>query len=158
MKVICLVGPCYCGKTHFIEHCLNKDGKASVIHLGQYFRQQKFNGVYVGPEILAKTIDYLFHCEHLHDTVIIDNAFKDVYQAEAVLKLFNKEDVDVYWMNDCRSKVDYTTRGREDDCNISGKLSLWRQNCGYLLKYLQDNNYHLVNVNNTDGGYVVEDK
>ena len=151
------MGPCYCGKTHFIEHYLNKDNSSSVIHLGQIFRQKKFDGVRVSPDILATTIEQIFNCEHLNDTVILDNAFKDVYQAEAVLKLFNKEDVHVYWMSDSRSNVDYTTRGREDDFNISEKLSLWRLNCGHLLKYILDNDYHLVIVNNTDNGYIVQD-
>lgn len=156
MKVICLVGQCYCGKSHFIEHHLKRMSSCSVIHLGEYFRQQKFDGVRVSSEILAKTIKHLLETEHLNDTVILDNAFKDVEQAEAVLKVLNVYDVSVMWMHDKRSYVDFKKRGREDDANIKQKRRLWQDNASALGQYLIDKEVDVIRVYNTDDGYVLK--
>lgn len=156
MKIICIVGQCYCGKSHFIEHYLKRIFPCSVIHLGEYFRQQKFDGVRVSSEILASTIKYLLETGHFENTVIIDNAFKDVEQAESVLKELNNQDVSVMWMLDKRSNVDFKKRGREDDINIEQKRKLWQNNASDLDQYLIDKKVDIIRVYNTDEGYVLK--
>lgn len=156
MKVICLVGQCYCGKSHFIEHYLKRMCSCSVIHLGEYFRKQKILGVRVSPDILARTIEFLLEAEHLNDTVIIDNAFKDVEQADAVLKELSSYDVSVIWMHDKRSFIDFKQRGREDDVNIKQKRRLWQDNANALGQYLIDKKVDVIRVYNTDKGYVLK--
>ncbi len=128
----------------------------SVIHLGEYFRQQKFDGVRVSSEVLAKTIKHLLETEHFEDTVILDNAFKDVEQAEAVLKELNNYEVSVMWMHDKRSYIDFKQRGREDDGNIKQKRRLWQDNASALGQYLIDKEVDVIRVYNTDDGYVLK--
>jgi len=156
VKIICLVGQCYSGKSHFIEHHLKRMFPCSVIHLGDYFRQQKFDGVRVSPEVLANTINHLLEVEHFENTVILDNAFKDVEQAEAVLKRLNNYDVSVMWMHDKRQYVDFKKRGREDDTNIKQKRRLWQDNASALGQYLLDKGVDVIRVYNTDEGYVLK--
>lgn len=156
MKIICLVGQCYCGKSHFIEHHLKRMCSCSVIHLGEYFRQQNILGVRVSPDILAGTIKCLLEAEHFNDTVIIDNAFKDVEQADAVLKELSGYDVSVMWMHDKRSFIDFKQRGREDDVNIKQKRRLWQDNANALGQYLIDKKVDVIKVYNTDKGYVLK--
>lgn len=156
MKIICIVGQCYCGKSHFIEHYLKRIFPCSVIHLGEYFRQQKFDGVRVSSEILASTIKHLLISEQFEDTIILDNAFKDVEQAEAVLKELSNQDVSVMWMLDKRSNVDFKKRGREDDINIEQKRKLWQNNASDLDQYLIDKKVDIIRVYNTDEGYVLK--
>lgn len=128
----------------------------SVIHLGDYFRQQKFDGVRVSPKVLANTINHLLETEHFEDTVILDNAFKDVEQAEAVLKRLNNYDVYVMWMHDKRQYVDFKKRGREDDTNIKQKRRLWQDNASALGQWLLDKGVDVIRVYNTDEGYVLK--
>lgn len=156
MKIICIIGQCYCGKSHFIEHYLKRIFPCSVIHLGEYFRQQKFDGVRVSSEILASTIKYLLMSEQFEDTIILDNAFKDVEQAEAVLKELSNQNVSVMWMLDKRSNVDFKKRGREDDINIEQKRKLWQNNASDLDRYLIDKKVDIIRVYNTDEGYVLK--
>lgn len=156
MKIICIIGQCYCGKSHFIEHYLKRIFPCSVIHLGEYFRQQKFDGVRVSSEILASTIKYLLMSEQFEDTIILDNAFKDVEQAEAVLKELSNQDVSVMWMLDKRSNVDFKKRGREDDINIEQKRKLWQNNASDLDRYLIDKKVDIIRVYNTDEGYILK--
>lgn len=156
MKIICLVGQCYCGKSHFIEHHLKRMCSCSVIHLGEYFRKQKILGVRVSPDILANTIKCLLEAEHFNDTVIIDNAFKDVEQADVVLKELSGYDVSVMWIHDKRSFIDFKQRGREDDVNIKQKRRLWQDNANALGQYLIDKKVDVIRVYNTDKGYVLK--
>ncbi len=128
----------------------------SVIHLGEYFRQQNFDGIRVSPDILANTIKCLLEAEHFNDTVIIDNAFKDVEQADAVLKELSCYDVSVMWMHDKRSFIDFKQRGREDDVNIKQKRRLWQDNANALGQYLIDKKVDVIKVYNTDKGYVLK--
>ena len=128
----------------------------SVIHLGEYFRNQKILGVRVSPEILAGTIKYLLEAEHFNDTVIIDNAFKDVEQADVVLKELSGYDVSVMWIHDKRSFIDFKQRGREDDVNIKQKRRLWQDNANALGQYLIDKKVDVIRVYNTDKGYVLK--
>ena len=156
MKIICIIGQCYCGKSHFIEHYLKRIFPCSVIHLGEYFRQQKFDGVRVSSEILASTIKHLLTFEQFKNTVILDNAFKDVEQADAVLKELSNQDVSIMWMLDKRSNVDFKKRGREDDINIEQKRRLWQDNASALEQYLIDKKVNVIKVYNTDEGYVLK--
>ena len=156
MKIICLVGQCYCGKSHFIEHYLKRMCSCSVIHLDEYFRQQKILGVRVSPDIFARTIKCLLEAEHFNDTVIIDDAFKDVEQADAVLKELSGYDVSVMWIHDKRSFIDFKQRGREDDVNIKQKRRLWQDNANALGQYLIDKKVDVIRVYNTDKGYVLK--
>ena len=128
----------------------------SVIHLGEYFRQQNFDGIRVSPDILARTIKHLLETENLENTVILDNAFKDVEQAEEVLKVLNNYDVSVMWMHDKRSFVDFKQRCREDDGNIKQKRRLWQDNSSALGQYLIDKEADVIRVYNTDDGYVLK--
>lgn len=156
MKIICIIGQCYCGKSHFIEHYLKRIFPCSVIHLGEYFRHQKFDGVRVSSEILASTIKHLLTFEQFKNTVILDNAFKDVEQAEAVLKELSNQDVSIMWMLDKRSNVDFKKRGREDDINIEQKRRLWQDNASALEQYLINKEIDVIRVYNTDEGYVLK--
>lgn len=156
MKIICIVGQCYCGKSYFIEHYLKRIFPCSIIHLGEYFRQQKFDGVRVSPDILASTIKHLLETEHFEDTIILDNAFKDVEQTEAVLRELSNQDVSVMWMLDKRSNVDFKKRGRKDDINIEQKRKLWQDNASALDQYLLEKGVDIIKVYNTDEGYVLK--
>ena len=134
----------------------------SVIHLGEYFRQKGFDGVRVDSEVLANTIKHL-RCqwqlstdEHFEDTIILDNAFKDVEQADAVLKELDSQNVSVMWLCDKRSNVDFKKRGRDDDTNIEQKRKLWEDNSNALNHYLIDKGIDIIRVHNTDEGYLLK--
>ena len=156
MKIICIVGQCYCGKSHFIEHYLKRIFPCSVIHLGEYFRQQKFDGVRVSSEIFDSTVKLLLTSEEFDGTVIFDNAFKDVEQAETVLNELGTQNISVIWMLDKRSNVDFKKRGREDDIYIEQKRKLWQDNADSLYQYLIDRKVDIIKVYNTDDGFLLE--
>ena len=156
MKIICIVGQCYCGKSHFIEHYLKRIFPCSVIHLGEYFRQQKFDGVRVSSEIFDSTVKLLLTSEEFEGTVIFDNAFKDVEQAEIVLNELGTQNISVIWMLDKRSNVDFKKRGREDDIYIEQKRKLWQDNADSLYQYLIDRKVDIIKVYNTDDGFLLE--
>ena len=156
MKIICIVGQCYCGKSHFIEHYLKRIFPCSVIHLGEYFRQQKFDGVRVSSEIFDSTVKILLTSEEFDGTVIFDNAFKDVEQAETVLNELGTQNISVIWMLDKRSNVDFKKRGREDDIYIEQKRKLWQDNADSLYQYLIDRKVDIIKVYNTDDGFLLE--
>ena len=156
MKIICLVGQCYSGKSHFIEHYLKRMFPCSVIHLGEHFRQKGFDGVRVDSEVLANMIKHLLETEHFEDTIILDNAFKDVEQADAVLKELDGQNVSVMWLCDKRSYVDFKKRGRNDDTNIEQKRKLWEDNSDALYQYLIDRKVDIIKVYNTDDGFLLE--
>ena len=156
MKIICIVGQCYCGKSHFIEHYLKRIFPCSVIHLGEYFRQQKFDGVRVSSEIFDSTVKLLLTSEEFEGTVIFDNAFKDVEQAEIVLNELSTQNISVIWMLDKRSNVDFKKRGREDDIYIEQKRKLWQDNADSLYQYLIDRKVDIIKVYNTDDGFLLE--
>ena len=156
MKIICIVGQCYCGKSHFIEHYLKRIFPCSVIHLGEYFRQQKFDGVRVSSEVFDSTVKLLLTSEEFEGTVIFDNAFKDVEQAETVLNELGTQNISVIWMLDKRSNVDFKKRGREDDIYIEQKRKLWQDNADSLYQYLIDRKVDIIKVYNTDDGFLLE--
>lgn len=156
MKIICIVGQCYCGKSHFIEHYLKRIFPCSVIHLGEYFRQQKFDGIRVSSEIFDSTVKLLLTSEEFEGTVIFDNAFKDVEQAEIVLSELGTQNISVIWMLDKRSNVDFKKRGREDDIYIEQKRKLWQDNADSLYQYLIDRKVDIIKVYNTDDGFLLE--
>ena len=156
MKIICIVGQCYCGKSHFIEHYLKRIFPCSVIHLGEYFRRQKFDGVRVSSEIFDSTVKLLLTSEEFEGTVIFDNAFKDVEQAEIVLNELGTQNISVIWMLDKRSNVDFKKRGREDDIYIEQKRKLWQDNADSLYQYLIDRKVDIIKVYNTDDGFLLE--
>lgn len=156
MKIICIVGQCYCGKSHFIEHYLKRIFPCSVIHLGEYFRQQKFDGIRVSSEIFDSTVKLLLTSEEFEGTVIFDNAFKDVEQAEIVLNELSTQNISVIWMLDKRSNVDFKKRGREDDIYIEQKRKLWQDNADSLYQYLIDRKVDIIKVYNTDDGFLLE--
>lgn len=156
MKIICIVGQCYCGKSHFIEHYLKRIFPCSVIHLGEYFRQQKFDGVRVSSEIFDSTVKLLLTSPEFEGTVIFDNAFKDVEQAEIVLNELGTQNISVIWMLDKRSNVDFKKRGREDDIYIEQKRKLWQDNADSLYQYLIDRKVDIIKVYNTDDGFLLE--
>lgn len=156
MKIICLVGQCYSGKSHFIEHYLKRMFPCSIIHLGEHFRQKGFDGVRVDSEVLANTIKHLLITEHFGDTIILDNAFKDVEQADAVLKELDGQNVSVMWLCDKRSYVDFSKRGRDDDTNIEQKRKLWKDNSNALNHHLIDRGIDIIRVYNTDEGYLLK--
>ena len=156
MKIICIVGQCYCGKSHFIKHYLKRIFPCSVIHLGEYFRQQKFDGVRVSSEIFDSTVKLLLTSEEFEGTVIFDNAFKDVEQAEIVLNELGTQNISVIWMLDKRSNVDFKKRGREDDIYIEQKRKLWQDNADSLYQYLIDRKVDIIKVYNTDDGFLLE--
>ena len=156
MKIICIVGQCYCGKSHFIEHYLKRIFPCSVIHLGEYFRQRKFDGVRVSSEIFDSTVKLLLTSEEFEGTVILDNAFKDVEQAEIVLNELGTQNISVLWMLDKRSNVDFKKRGREDDIYIEQKRKLWQDNADSLYQYLIDRKVDIIKVYNTDDGFLLE--
>lgn len=156
MKIICIVGQCYCGKSHFIEHYLKRIFPCSVIHLGEYFRQQKFDGVRVSSEVFDSTVKLLLTSEEFEGTVIFDNAFKDVEQAEIVLNELGTQNISVIWMLDKRSNVDFKKRGREDDIYIEQKRKLWQDNADSLYQYLIDRKVDIIKVYNTDDGFLLE--
>ena len=150
------MGQCYCGKSHFIEHYLKRIFHCSVIHLGEYFRQRKFDGVRVSSEIFDSTIKLLLTSEEFEGTVIFDNAFKDVEQAEIVLNELGTQNISVIWMLDKRSNVDFKKRGREDDIYIEQKRKLWQDNADSLYQYLIDRKVDIIKVYNTDDGFLLE--
>lgn len=165
MKIICLVGQCYSGKSHFIEHYLKRMFPCSVIHLGEHFRQKGFDGVRVDSEVLADMIKHLLGClltdGHLvnntaENMIVLDNAFKDVEQADAVLKELDGQNVSVMWLCDKRSYVDFKKRGRNDDTNIEQKRKLWEDNSDALYQYLIDRKVDIIKVYNTDDGFLLE--
>ena len=156
MKIICIVGQCYCGKSHFIEHYLKRIFPCSVIHLGEYFRQRKFDGVRVSSEIFDSTVKLLLTSEEFEGTVIFDNAFKDVEQAEIVVNELGTQNISVIWMLDKRSNVDFKKRGREDDIYIEQKHKLWQDNADSLYQYLIDRKVDIIKVYNTDDGFLLE--
>lgn len=156
MKIICIVGQCYCGKSHFIEHYLKRIFPCNVIHLGEYFRKQKFDGVRVSSEVFDSTVKLLLTSPEFADTVIFDNAFKDVEQAETVLNELGTQNISVIWMLDKRSSVDFKKRGREDDIYIEQKRKLWQDNADALYQYLIDRKVDIIKVYNTDDGFLLE--
>lgn len=156
MKIICIVGQCYCGKSHFIEHYLKRIFPCSVIHLGEYFRQRKFDGVRVSSEVFDSTVKLLLTSEEFEGTVIFDNAFKDVEQAETVLNELGTQNISVIWMLDKRSNVDFKKRGRKDDIYIEQKRKLWQDNADSLYQYLIDRKVDIIKVYNTDDGFLLE--
>ena len=156
MKIICIVGQCYCGKSHFIEHYLKRIFPCSVIHLGEYFRQRKFDGVRVSSEIFDSTVKLLLTSEEFEGTVIFDNAFKDVEQAKIILNELGTQNISVIWMLDKRSNVDFKKRGREDDIYIEQKRKLWQYNADSLYQYLIDRKVDIIKVYNTDDGFLLE--
>ena len=156
MKIICIVGQCYCGKSHFIEHYLKRIFPCNVIHLGEYFRQRKFDGVRVSSEVFDSTVKLLLTSEEFEGTVIFDNAFKDVEQAETVLNELGTQNISVIWMLDKRSNVDFKKRGREDDIYIEQKRKLWQDNADSLYQYLIDRKVDIIKVYNTDDGFLLE--
>ena len=156
MKIICIVGQCYCGKSHFIEHYLKRIFPCSVIHLGEYFRQRKFDGVRVSSEIFDSTVKLLLTSEEFEGAVIFDNAFKDVEQAKIILNELGTQNISVIWMLDKRSNVDFKKRGREDDIYIEQKRKLWQDNADSLYQYLIDRKVDIIKVYNTDDGFLLE--
>ena len=154
MKIICVVGECYSGKSFLIEKLTNIF-QATVIHLGDIFRKKNYNSICVDEHIVATTLIDFCNNTPVEKNVIIDNAFKNVKQAEAVLSSIGKEiGISIIWVTNKRSEVDLSSRNRIDDKNIESKLKLWKENEKDLREFLEKNNYKIQDVYNTDNGFL----
>lgn len=153
MKIICVVGECYCGKSHLLRK-FERISDVSIIHLGDIFRKNKFDGVCVDEKTIANVVSKTIMSGHFHDNIVIDNAFKTVEQAKAILKMAPKDCISIWWVSNKRTDVDYSSRGREDDANIEAKIKLWRENETELRKYIEDNGFEIQDIYNTNEGFL----
>ena len=155
-KAYLIIGPSYCGKTEFIK---KETLIRNIFSLGDYFRNiRQNNSIAVSPEALKMA---MVDCMRGHEDdkiVVFDNAFKNVEQAKVAIGLLEKyREIEVYCIDDTRSNVDITTRGRIDDSHVEEKQQQWRDDWPELKKYLMQlynsRKIGLTYILNTDVGF-----
>lgn len=155
MKTIAIIGPSYCGKTQFTKY-FEQNGW-NILHLGDLCREKGKPADYqFGPEELAEIIDEnVIPDNHPY---VLDNLFKTVEGIKVVdyVKNINlsKDNMIIYLIIDCRSNVNFNSRGRADDKYIHMKRKIWDENCLGVLNKLDWLGYTVRRVYNTDKGFL----
>lgn len=151
-EIICVCGPSYCGKTHFINTFYKDE---MVFHIGDYFRSKFFNKDVVDPDDLAAAIKkFIFKDNKDKKTIILDNPFKNINQAIAVLDILKGCTVCVYIIYDKRTNIDITSRNRSDDKNIESKQIYWDAYKDEMIDYLKEKKIKIIDLYNTDYGWL----
>ena len=154
-KAICIIGESYCGKDFFINR-LKDFTSADVIHVGDEMRKLNVDGVCADPMILADVIERNLT---RYGDVIIDNAFKNVEQAEKVIHLLHVFDYEVSVILVVNNRKDFNikSRKRADDDKIPEKWDLWKQEFPNLFSWLLRNQgeFTFRKVFNTDEGVLI---
>lgn len=156
MKTILVIGRCYCGKNYFIEK-FSKVFDCDVVHVGDIFRKR-----FTGKNKSATAIELkevikegVKNCDK-NKNIIINNAFRDAASAKEVLKLFDKNEIEIILIEDKRGSVDYSSRNREDDAFINDKIEYWNNHYEDLINYLKSEDYKIITIYNTDGGFIIK--
>ena len=165
MEDIFLVGPSYCGKTEFTKYLEKELGHLGIItvHVGDCIRElckkkKKETPVTAGTDLFYDVLEAQIIPEVL-DAYIIDNAFKNKEQFNHLKEYWDYIGRDwlVYWVEDKRTNVDFTSRGREDDDMIEKKRHLWELNKSEIWQVLTTNYPNRIRiVENTDNGFIVK--
>lgn len=166
MNILIICGESYSGKSWFISKLGKMFSDMDVIHVGDVLRQMGFdkslNSASIPGDVIADVVNkrLLEYKNNKASIVVIDNPMKNVEQAEALLKMFESwelypEDVEVVWMTNERTVVDYSKRQRSDDNLIPQKLALWKTEGPALREFLERKNVTIVDVKNTDRGFLI---
>lgn len=155
---IFLVGPSYCGKSELCK-IIEQFVAANEIHVGDCVRKRY--------EKWGEEVPMKISCDDLVDIIrenimfghsnIIDNAFKDPCQASKVLEMYDewKRSFSIIWINDKRTNVDFTSRGRADDDRVIAKRKDWNKFSKELWTLLSTKyKDFLTVVENTNEGFV----
>ena len=140
MTLICLIGSSYSGKSYFLEK-LSKICDFTRISLGDIFRAKGEKRICVTPEVLKIEVKKALAkacIEGKNNNIILDNAFKNVEQAKAVIPELKGFDIRVVYVENHRENIDLTSRGREDDINVSFKIMEWEENWPAVYDYLRE--------------------
>lgn len=155
MKTIAVIGPSYGGKTEFTKYFEQNGWK--IIHIGDLCREKGKPADYqFGPEELAEIIDE----NVMPDSTpyVLDNLFKTVEGIKVVdyVKNINlsKDNMIIYMIIDCRSNVNFKSRGRADDKYVPMKRKIWDENCLGIVNSLEWLGYTVRRVYNTDKGFL----
>ena len=153
MTLICLIGSSYSGKSYFLEK-LSRIFDFTRISLGDIFRAKGEKGVCVTPEALKMEVRKALAkaLEEKNNNIVLDNAFKNVEQAKAVVPELKGFDVRIVFVESHRKDVDITSRGREDDANVNLKIKEWEKNWPALYDYLRER-FSITTVFNNDYGF-----
>ena len=154
MTLICLIGSSYSGKSYFLEK-LSKICDFTRISLGDIFRAKGEKGICVTPEALKIEVRKALakaSIEGKNNNIILDNAFKNVEQAKAVIPELKGFDIKIVYVENHRKNIDLTSRGREDDINVSLKIREWEKNWPALYDYLRER-FVITTVLNNDYGF-----
>lgn len=163
MNILIVCGETYSGKSWFISRLEKMLSDMKVIHTGDILRRMNFdkslNCASIPGEVIADIIDRNLH-ESRASVVVIDNPMKNVEQAEALLKMLERwdlqpEDIKVVWMINERTDIDYSWRKRSDDNLIPQKLALWRTEGPALREYLESRKVVIIDVKNIDRGFLI---
>lgn len=155
MTLICLIGSSYSGKSYFLEK-LSKICDFTRISLGDIFRAKGEKGICVTPEALKIEVKKALAKARIEgkNNIILDNAFKNVEQAKAVIPELKDFDIRVVYVENHRENIDLTSRGREDDINVSFKIMEWEKNWPALYDYLRER-FVITTVLNNDYGFSI---
>ena len=160
LKAILVIGPSYCGKSYFIDTVINQKAWCKVIYVGDLCRAKSkkigraLNHVYEASEI-AEIVGAVLENEPNETGVwIIDNLFKTKEGIKAI-DLLHLDDVIVYLVKDVRTKVDFSSRGREDDQYIQAKREIWASEEAGILEELDRRDLVVRTVLNTDNGFLI---
>lgn len=162
MKIICVIGKSYSGKSTFIEHVKNFS-KCTVVSYGDHFRSKGMTSP-TSIDLQNLLMNSLLTCNT--DTIILDNPFKDINQARMFFKTvwlasLSEINIEVAIVNDIRTKVNFYERGRPDDWAVNKKRNKWEQDEHLLMsylnnhKFLKENLMHITYVYNTDKGFIM---
>lgn len=150
-----VVGKPYCGKTEFTKVLRRLLGTISVLKIGDYVREyHKVPPETISIEELTEIIEDYITCRSL--PVIIDNPAKTAEQMRAVVNLLNEHgrDYEIIWINDHRTCVDFTKRGRSDDIFLEKKQKLFDEEEQGILQAALKSGRQIIPVYNTDKGFL----
>lgn len=155
---IFLVGPSYCGKSELCK-IIGRFVALNEVHVGDCVRRRY--------ERWNEEVPMKISCDDLADIIrdnimyghsnIIDNAFKDPCQASKVLEMYEewKRPFAIIWIDDNRTNIDFTSRGRADDDRIAAKREDWNKFSAELWELLSTKyKDFLTVVENTNEGFV----
>lgn len=169
MNVLLVVGETYCGKGYFISKLEHVFKDIKVIHTGDLIRNlvgsKKLNvnnSIVTDGAIISKALSNeieIIISKQEPGILVLDNPMKNKSQAESILNMFNSFNIDlnkvtVLWIENRRSKLDYSSRGRIDDNMIPKKIALWKAENNELKKFLDEKHINVVNISNTDKGFL----
>lgn len=147
--MIIVVGGPYSGKSYFIENYMEKPVDYEIIHVGDLVRKKG---------IMTASVDYsvildIFKEMNISDKkYIIDNPFKTYESMIKFFEIYNNQIEMIYFIEDKRTNIDYSTRNRKDDNFIPLKIENWNKNKEKIKHYL----LRLFNckiVTNTNNGF-----